>query len=86
MFLINKSLSGCLEECLEGCLSKLSELSNFLFFLLFQGANSYGQLCLGHQEDILTPENLTERQPEQIRTVTGGGGHTAVITGLSQKL
>ncbi|XP_045871982.1 secretion-regulating guanine nucleotide exchange factor isoform X3 [Meles meles] len=45
------------------------------------GANSYGQLGLGHKEDVLLPQQLSDFcKPEYIRRITGGGGHSAVIT------
>ena len=46
-----------------------------------KGANSYGQLCLGHQEDTLTPQEV-HHKPQSIHSIIGGGGHTAVISGL----
>uniref|UniRef100_A0A8C7YEA9 Secretion regulating guanine nucleotide exchange factor n=1 Tax=Oryzias sinensis TaxID=183150 RepID=A0A8C7YEA9_9TELE len=51
-------------------------------FVLFQGANSYGQLGQGHAEDQLVPRlsGVSELQTKAIRVVRGGGGHTAVIT------
>ena len=57
---------------------------NYIVFLLLnaKGANSYGQLCLGHQHDKLTPHEI-DYKPESICSVTGGGGHTAVISGLA---
>ncbi|XP_030876257.1 secretion-regulating guanine nucleotide exchange factor [Leptonychotes weddellii] len=48
------------------------------------GANSYGQLGLGHKEDVLLPQQLNDFcKPECIRRITGGGGHSAVVTGPS---
>ncbi|KAM5248568.1 LOW QUALITY PROTEIN: secretion-regulating guanine nucleotide exchange factor [Ctenodactylus gundi] len=45
------------------------------------GANSYGQLGLGHKEDVLLPQQLTDFcKPEYVRKITGGGGHSAVVT------
>ncbi|XP_058993638.1 secretion-regulating guanine nucleotide exchange factor isoform X2 [Mustela lutreola] len=45
------------------------------------GANSYGQLGLGHKEDVLLPQQLSDFcKPECIRRITGGGGHSAVVT------
>ncbi|XP_032212785.1 secretion-regulating guanine nucleotide exchange factor isoform X4 [Mustela erminea] len=45
------------------------------------GANSYGQLGLGHKEDVLLPQQLSDFcKPEYIRRITGGGGHSAVVT------
>ncbi|XP_021119545.1 secretion-regulating guanine nucleotide exchange factor isoform X6 [Heterocephalus glaber] len=45
------------------------------------GANSYGQLGLGHKEDVLLPQQLTDFcKPECVRKITGGGGHSTVVT------
>ncbi|CAH7458916.1 Sergef [Phodopus roborovskii] len=45
------------------------------------GANSYGQLGLGHKEDVLLPQRLSSlREPGRIKSVTGGGGHSAAVT------
>ncbi|XP_055989049.1 secretion-regulating guanine nucleotide exchange factor isoform X4 [Sorex fumeus] len=45
------------------------------------GANSYGQLGLGHKEDVLLPQQLSVFcRPESVRKITGGGGHSAVVT------
>ncbi|XP_027624345.1 secretion-regulating guanine nucleotide exchange factor [Tupaia chinensis] len=45
------------------------------------GANSYGQLGLGHKEDVLSPQQLHDFcQPGRIRRITGGGGHSMVVT------
>ncbi|CAO2632617.1 Secretion-regulating guanine nucleotide exchange factor [Lemmus lemmus] len=55
-----------------------------LFFCVVfypQGANSYGQLGLGHKEDVLLPQQLSNFcEPGCIRSVTGGGGHSAAVT------
>ncbi|XP_029770421.1 secretion-regulating guanine nucleotide exchange factor isoform X4 [Suricata suricatta] len=46
------------------------------------GANSYGQLGLGHKEDVLLPQQLNDFwKPECVRRITGGGGHSAIVTG-----
>ncbi|XP_031242571.1 secretion-regulating guanine nucleotide exchange factor isoform X3 [Mastomys coucha] len=46
-----------------------------------QGANSYGQLGLGHKEDVFLPQQLSDFcQASCIKSVTGGGGHSAVVT------
>uniref|UniRef100_A0A673HZD6 Secretion-regulating guanine nucleotide exchange factor-like n=1 Tax=Sinocyclocheilus rhinocerous TaxID=307959 RepID=A0A673HZD6_9TELE len=45
------------------------------------GANSHGQLGQGHTEDQAEPRRADGGlQAEQIRCMTGGGGHSAVIT------
>ncbi|XP_059578595.1 secretion-regulating guanine nucleotide exchange factor isoform X4 [Alligator mississippiensis] len=46
------------------------------------GANSYGQLGLGHKEDVLLPQSLEifPCNQQRIKSITGGGGHSAVIT------
>ncbi|XP_023501914.2 secretion-regulating guanine nucleotide exchange factor isoform X22 [Equus caballus] len=45
------------------------------------GANSYGQLGLGHKEDVLLPQQLNDFcKPGCVRRITGGGGHSAVVT------
>ncbi|XP_074086271.1 secretion-regulating guanine nucleotide exchange factor isoform X4 [Macrotis lagotis] len=50
-------------------------------WLLSWGANSYGQLGLGHKEDVLEPQRLNDFcDPKTIKVLTGGGGHSAVIT------
>ncbi|XP_037378626.1 secretion-regulating guanine nucleotide exchange factor isoform X6 [Talpa occidentalis] len=47
----------------------------------FLGANSYGQLGLGHKEDVLLPQQLDEFcKPGCVKRITGGGGHSAVVT------
>uniref|UniRef100_A0A4X2KE83 Secretion regulating guanine nucleotide exchange factor n=1 Tax=Vombatus ursinus TaxID=29139 RepID=A0A4X2KE83_VOMUR len=49
--------------------------------LLSWGANSYGQLGLGHKEDVLEPQRLNDFcDPKSIKMLTGGGGHSAVVT------
>lgn len=45
------------------------------------GANSYGQLGLGHKEDMLLPQQVNDFcKPGRVRRITGGGGHSAVVT------
>ncbi|XP_073664758.1 secretion-regulating guanine nucleotide exchange factor isoform X6 [Tursiops truncatus] len=45
------------------------------------GANSYGQLGLGHKEDVLLPQQLSDFcNPGCVKRITGGGGHSAVVT------
>ncbi|XP_048804402.1 secretion-regulating guanine nucleotide exchange factor isoform X5 [Lagopus muta] len=53
---------------------------------LILGANSYGQLGLGHKEDVLVPQTLKDVscKCQDIRSITGGGGHSAVITGAGE--
>ncbi|NXO03057.1 SRGEF factor, partial [Rhinopomastus cyanomelas] len=50
------------------------------------GANSYGQLGLGHKEDVLVPQSLKDVscKCQDIKIITGGGGHSAVITGVGE--
>ena len=48
---------------------------------LFQGANSHGQLCNGSKDDVLEPGIVQTPYPS-IKYITGGGGHTAVVTGI----
>nr|XP_038035485.1 secretion-regulating guanine nucleotide exchange factor isoform X3 [Anas platyrhynchos] len=54
--------------------------------LLAWGANSYGQLGVGHKEDVLIPQSLKDVscKCEDIKSITGGGGHSAVITGAGE--
>ena len=57
-----------------------------LAFLSFvQGANSYGQLGSGHREDTILPSQskLPSSLAKRLKQITGGGGHTAVLTGLT---
>jgi len=64
-------------------------LKNVLFFCVyFKGANSYGQLGLGHKEDVLVPQSLKDVscKCQDIKSITGGGGHSAVITGKNMAL
>lgn len=51
-----------------------------------QGANSYGQLGLGHKEDVLVPQLLKDVscKCQDIKSIAGGGGHSAVITGAGE--
>ncbi|XP_034976350.1 secretion-regulating guanine nucleotide exchange factor isoform X3 [Zootoca vivipara] len=46
------------------------------------GANSYGQLGLGHKEDVLLPQAIKELPCSQknITSITGGGGHSVIVT------
>lgn len=48
-----------------------------------QGANSYGQLGHGGVEDRRLPRlcDAAALTHKAVRVVTGGGGHTAVVTG-----
>lgn len=47
------------------------------------GANSYGQLGLGHCDDQLLPQPLVEF-PENVSVASGGGGHTLFVTDCGQ--
>ncbi|EQB79125.1 tryptophan hydroxylase 1-like protein [Camelus ferus] len=48
---------------------------------LAKGANSYGQLGLGHKEDVLLPQQLSDFcKPGCVKRITGGGGHSAIVT------
>lgn len=51
--------------------------------MYLKGANSYGQLGLGHKEDVLVPQVLKDVscKCQDIASIAGGGGHSAVITG-----
>ncbi|XP_076847063.1 secretion-regulating guanine nucleotide exchange factor isoform X2 [Brachyhypopomus gauderio] len=44
------------------------------------GANSYGQLGLGHGEDQVEPQSSSGGQHRSLRCITGGGGHSVLIT------
>lgn len=60
-----------------------------LFFCVhLKGANSYGQLGLGHKEDVLVPQALEDVscKCQDIASIAGGGGHSAVITGKNTAL
>ncbi|CAM5120531.1 unnamed protein product [Eretmochelys imbricata] len=50
------------------------------------GANSYGQLGLGHKDDVLLPQSLKDFscKHQNIKSIAGGGGHSAVITGAGE--
>ncbi|KAM8861564.1 secretion-regulating guanine nucleotide exchange factor [Synchiropus picturatus] len=50
--------------------------------LLAWGANSYGQLGLGHEVDQLVPQQACASafQGGKVRILSGGGGHSAIIT------
>ncbi|KAM7330831.1 hypothetical protein ACRRTK_010020 [Alexandromys fortis] len=61
--------------------SCVSEAGSAAAALFGWGANSYGQLGLGHKEDVLLPQQLSSFcEPGCIRSVTGGGGHSAAVT------
>eukprot|EP00071_Canis_lupus_P012350 XP_005633784.1 LOW QUALITY PROTEIN: secretion-regulating guanine nucleotide exchange factor [Canis lupus familiaris] len=63
------------------CVSWLGENGRCPRVFCRRGANSYGQLGLGHKEDVLLPQQLDDFcKPECIRRITGGGGHSAVVT------
>ncbi|KAM8812379.1 secretion-regulating guanine nucleotide exchange factor isoform 3-T3 [Rhynchonycteris naso] len=58
-----------------------SEATSARAALFAWGANSYGQLGLGHREDVLLPQQLNDFcRPVCVRRITGGGGHSAVTT------
>ncbi|XP_031242572.1 secretion-regulating guanine nucleotide exchange factor isoform X4 [Mastomys coucha] len=62
----------------ESCASEAVSAAAVLFAW---GANSYGQLGLGHKEDVFLPQQLSDFcQASCIKSVTGGGGHSAVVT------
>ena len=77
-----------LEKCnLKSC--HFSRENHCLSTFRLQGANSHGQLCLGHKEDVLLPTSCGEDGlPDnmQVSLISGGGGHTAAITGLKNHL
>ncbi|XP_061773218.1 secretion-regulating guanine nucleotide exchange factor isoform X3 [Nerophis ophidion] len=52
------------------------------FCLLAWGANSYGQHGRGDEEDQAVPRlsNMAPLRGKEVQTVSGGGGHTVVIT------
>ncbi|XP_047734805.1 secretion-regulating guanine nucleotide exchange factor isoform X4 [Prionailurus viverrinus] len=60
---------------------RASEAAPEAAVLFAWGANSYGQLGLGHKEDVLLPQQLNDFcKPECVRRITGGGGHSAIVT------
>uniref|UniRef100_A0A8C8BDX6 Secretion regulating guanine nucleotide exchange factor n=1 Tax=Otus sunia TaxID=257818 RepID=A0A8C8BDX6_9STRI len=61
-------------------------LCRYETFIAKCGANSYGQLGLGHKEDVLVPQSLKDVscKCQDIKSITGGGGHSAVITGAGE--
>uniref|UniRef100_A0A2K6F1T6 Secretion regulating guanine nucleotide exchange factor n=3 Tax=Propithecus coquereli TaxID=379532 RepID=A0A2K6F1T6_PROCO len=62
----------------ELCASEVAPAAAALFAW---GANSYGQLGLGHKEDVLLPQQLNDFcKPMGVRRITGGGGHSAIVT------
>lgn len=63
----------------ESCVSEEADSTTAALFAW--GANSYGQLGLGHKEDVLLPQQLSDFcEPRCIKSVTGGGGHSAAVT------
>ncbi|XP_057691823.1 secretion-regulating guanine nucleotide exchange factor isoform X2 [Corythoichthys intestinalis] len=52
------------------------------FCLVAWGANSYGQLGQGHEEDQAVPQlcNKAALRRKTVRVLCGGGGHTVVVT------
>ncbi|XP_017562150.1 secretion-regulating guanine nucleotide exchange factor isoform X1 [Pygocentrus nattereri] len=51
------------------------------------GANSFGQLGQGHAEDQAEPQCVDDGQERQrLRAITGGGGHSALITETGELL
>ncbi|XP_069928808.1 secretion-regulating guanine nucleotide exchange factor isoform X4 [Oryctolagus cuniculus] len=67
--------------------SRASEAPPAAAALFAWGANSYGQLGLGHKEDVLLPQQLNDFcKSKCIRRITGGGGHSAVVTENGQVL
>ncbi|XP_062859486.1 secretion-regulating guanine nucleotide exchange factor isoform X2 [Trichomycterus rosablanca] len=51
------------------------------------GANSYGQLGLGHAEDQRIPQCADcGNKARTVRAITGGGGHSAIITDSGELL
>ncbi|XP_053417608.1 secretion-regulating guanine nucleotide exchange factor isoform X2 [Nycticebus coucang] len=60
---------------------RASEAAPAAAALFAWGANSYGQLGLGHKEDVLLPQQLNDFcKPRCVRRITGGGGHSAIVT------
>lgn len=50
--------------------------------LWFQGANSYGQLGQRGTEDLAEPQHAeSSLLKEGVSCITGGGGHSVLITG-----
>lgn len=63
------------------------QLSKCVSLLYTWGANSYGQLGQGNAEDQAEPRRVESGlQEEQIRAVTGGGGHSALISDSGELL
>ncbi|TSK13453.1 Secretion-regulating guanine nucleotide exchange factor [Bagarius yarrelli] len=57
------------------------ERSTVKYTLYTWGANSFGQLGLRNAEDQVKPQGVEyEQETETLRAVTGGGGHSALIT------
>ncbi|KAM9854789.1 secretion-regulating guanine nucleotide exchange factor [Aulostomus maculatus] len=63
-------------------MEKTETISRPEFSLLVWGANSYGQLGQGHEEDQSVPRlsNTAALQDRTVRTLTGGGGHSVLVT------
>ncbi|XP_036432335.1 secretion-regulating guanine nucleotide exchange factor isoform X2 [Colossoma macropomum] len=54
---------------------------------LVHGANSFGQLGQGHAEDQAEPQRVDGAQEQtRLRAITGGGGHSALITETGELL
>ncbi|KAK7892117.1 hypothetical protein WMY93_024080 [Mugilogobius chulae] len=60
----------------------METISRVKFCLYTWGANSYGQLGQGHVEDQSLPQvaDITTLQAEVTCAISGGGGHSVVIT------
>lgn len=71
------------------CASFINLKKKVLFFCVhLKGANSYGQLGLGHKDDVLIPQALKDVscKCQDIVSIDGGGGHSALITGKNTAL
>ena len=83
----------CSAECGDiwsrNCQLAIEVVKSIFIVCLFipQGANSYGQLGSGHKEDTLLPSRCLLPAGVDIgklRQVTGGGGHSALLTGTRE--